>query len=67
MWGLLNGVYLLGSTATKEWRDRAMGSIGLPEGSLARRIIQIVMYLSARLRGMGFFPGRVTWATCLTF
>ena len=58
VWGLLNGVYLLGSTATKEWRDRAMGSIGLPEGSLARRIIQIVSTFLLVCVGWVFFRAR---------
>ncbi len=58
MWGLLNGIYLLGSTATKKWRDRVMGSIGLPEESLARRIIQIVITFMLVCVGWVFFRAR---------
>ena len=38
-WGLLNGVYLVAGSATKEWRDRCFGSIDLHPGTPVRKAV----------------------------
>ena len=40
-WGLLNGIYLIIGSFTKDFRKRTFGLIGLHEGTLARRAIML--------------------------
>lgn len=42
VWGVLNGFYLLVGTATKDWRDRVFGLIGLHRETLLRQTIMLV-------------------------
>jgi D-alanyl-lipoteichoic acid acyltransferase DltB (MBOAT superfamily) len=41
VWGVLNGFYLLVSTATKDWRDRVFGLIGLHRETFIRQTIML--------------------------
>ena len=41
VWGFVNGLYLVAGSATKNWRNRFWNSIGLHEGTAARRAIML--------------------------
>lgn len=58
IWGVLNGVYLVTGRATKPFRNRFFGAIGLPEGSLPRRAIMLVTTFVLTLVGWVVFRAR---------
>jgi D-alanyl-lipoteichoic acid acyltransferase DltB (MBOAT superfamily) len=41
-WGLLNGIYLIAGSATREWRDRWFAAVGLQESTFVRRSIMCI-------------------------
>jgi D-alanyl-lipoteichoic acid acyltransferase DltB (MBOAT superfamily) len=44
-WGVLNGAYLVAGWLTKDWRDRFFRTVGLDEGTIARKGIMLVSTL----------------------
>jgi D-alanyl-lipoteichoic acid acyltransferase DltB (MBOAT superfamily) len=58
VWGALNGVYLLAGTATKSWRDKIFGAIGLHRDTLLRQAIMIACTLVLTLLGWIVFRAR---------
>jgi alginate O-acetyltransferase complex protein AlgI len=55
VWGALNGVYLLAGTATKSFRNRFFGALGLREETLPRRAIMLLTTLVLTCAGWVFF------------
>lgn len=55
IWGALNGVYLLAGTATKKFRNRVFGTIGLEESTLPRRAIMLITTFFLTCVGWVFF------------
>lgn len=55
IWGLLNGVYLVLSSATQRARDFIMSALGLPAGRPLRRAIQIGTTFALVCFGWVFF------------
>lgn len=61
VWGVLNGVYLLTGTATKEWRDRIFALLGMHRETFVRQAIMLsstfvltsLAWIVFRARNMG--------------
>lgn len=58
VWGALNGVYLLAGTATKTWRDKLFGTIGLDRETLLRRGIMMATTFVLTLLGWVVFRAK---------
>ncbi len=41
LWGFVNGLYLVGGTLTKKWRDRVWDSVGWHENTAVRKAIML--------------------------
>lgn len=58
VWGALNGIYLLAGTATKTWRDKLFGAIGLHRETLFRRGIMMTSTFVLTLLGWVVFRAK---------
>lgn len=55
VWGLLNGVYLVCGTATRDVRNRLISQAGLPETSILRHVLQVATTFALICIGWIFF------------